>query len=404
MTTQKKDYYELLGIERGATQEQVKKAFRKLAKQYHPDTNKSDDAESQFKELGEAYEVLSDPQKRQVYDTYGHDGLKSGGYQPSYDFADGFPDLGDIFSTFFGQGFSSSRTRTGPRQGDDLRKDIHLEFDEAAFGCQRDLQITRMNHCGTCEGSGAAAGSGPTVCTTCGGQGQVRQSTQTIIGNFTQVTACPNCAGSGQMIVNPCNDCHGKGRVPDEKSLSVTIPAGVDTGTRLRVVGEGDTGHLGGPPGDLYVVVQVKAHQHFQREGYHLFSRETVSYPQLALGDDIEVPVLDGTHVLKIPSGTENGHIFTIKSAGIPHLNNPNRRGDHYIEVLIDVPKKLSGEEKKLLQRLKELQAPKAEKSDKKNKKDKKNTTNATSPQDKPSQAKNGDSLFGKFKEAVIGG
>ncbi len=356
MSTTKRDYYEVLGVARTASQDEIKRAFRKKAKECHPDTNPSPEAEAQFKELGEAYDVLSDAQKRQIYDSYGHDGLKSGGYQPGWDFAQGFPDLTDIFASFFGGGFGQQRRRGGPQQGADMRMDLQLEFNEAVFGTKKEIAVTRMDTCESCHGSGAAPGSGPSVCTSCGGAGQIRQTTQTIIGHFTQIVTCPSCQGMGQVIVDPCKTCNGQARVPNEKKLSITIPSGVDQGTRLRVAGEGDSGVLGGPPGDLYVVLHIKPHPHFKRDGYYLYTSVDVTYPQLALGDEVEVPTLEGTERLKIPAGTQSGHIFTLKHKGVPHLNIPNKRGDLYVEVRVIIPTHLGGEEKKLLQKLQELQ------------------------------------------------
>lgn len=356
MSTTKRDYYEVLGVARNATPEEVKRAFRKKAKECHPDTNPSPEAEAQFKELGEAYDVLSDAQKRQIYDSYGHDGLKSGGYQPGWDFAQGFPDLNDLFASFFGGGFGQQRRRGGPQQGSDMRLDLQLEFQEAVFGIKKEIAITHMDACETCNGSGSAPGSGASVCTGCGGAGQIRQTTQTIIGHFTQIVTCPTCQGAGQVIVDPCKACNGQARVPTEKSLSITIPAGVDQGTRLRVAGEGDSGVLGGPPGDLYVVLHIKPHPVFKRDGYHIYSSTEVTYPQLALGDEVEVPTLEGSERIKIPAGTQNGHVFMLKGKGVPQLNVPNRRGDHYVEVKVVIPTHLSGEEKKLLQKLNEIQ------------------------------------------------
>lgn len=365
MTT-KRDYYEVLGVARGAAPDEIKKAFRKKAKEYHPDQNKSDGAEAMFKELGEAYDVLSDPQKRQIYDSYGHEGLKSGGYQTNWDgFAEGFPDLSDIFSTFFGMGFGpGGGRRRGPRQGDDLRMDLVLDFQEAAFGAKKEITITHMESCEQCHGSGSAPGSGPTVCTTCGGNGQVRQMTQSIIGPVTSIVTCPTCRGEGSQITNPCTACHGQSRIAREKNLSINIPPGVDQGTRLRVAGEGDAGYKGGPPGDLYVVLQVKQHQAFRRDGYHVYATCGVTYPQLVLGDEVEVPVLDGSAKIKIPPGTPNGHVIALKGKGIPHLNNAGKKGDHYVELQIKVPTRLDSEEKKLLARLKEIQDEKRQKED----------------------------------------
>ncbi len=385
MSTSRRDYYEVLGVIKTATPEEVKKAFRKKAKECHPDTNKSPEAESMFKELGEAYEVISDASKRQVYDNYGHDGLKNSGYQSQWDSAEGFGDLGDLFASFFGGGFGGGgggRRRGGPTQGNDLRLDLELTFEEAIFGTKKEIKFTHLENCDTCEGSGAAAGSGPTVCTTCGGQGQVRQTSQTIIGHFTQIVSCPGCHGTGSIVVNPCRACQGQGRNGVETKRSVAIPAGVDHGTRLRVANEGDAGSHGGPPGDLYVVLNIKAHKTFKRDGYHIYSLQEVPYSVMALGGEIEVTKVDGAETLKVPAGTKNGHIFTLKNAGVPHLNNGSRRGDHYLEVQVEIPTHLHGEEKKLIQKLKELQTDKQAK-------DAKHTATP--------------SLFGKMKDAIGG-
>jgi molecular chaperone DnaJ len=384
MSTTRRDYYEVLAVSKTASAEEIKRAFRKKAKECHPDTNKNPDAEAQFKELGEAYDVLSDPNKRQVYDNYVHDGLKSSGYQPQYDFAEGFPDLGDIFASFFGGGFSGmggQRRRGGPQQGNDLRMDLALEFNEAVFGTKKDISFTHLENCEPCQGSGASPGSGPTVCSTCGGQGQVRQTTQTIIGHFTQIVGCPNCQGSGSIIVNPCKTCHGQGRTAVESKRSIVIPAGVDQGTRLRVAGEGDAGLKGGPSGDLYVVLQIRPHAEFKRDGYHIYSLQEVPYPIMVLGGEVEVQTLDGNEKIKIPAGTKNGHIFTLKGAGVPHLNNSNKRGEHYVEVQVSIPTHLGAEEKKLLQRLNELHQEKMRK-------------------DKPRQ---NASFIGKMKDVLVG-
>jgi molecular chaperone DnaJ len=301
--------------------------------------------------------VLSDANKRQVYDSYGLDGLKSGGYNStSWEFMDGFPDLSDLFANFFGGGFARGGRRRGPQQGNDLRFDLELDFLDAAFGVEREITIERLEHCDACQGSGAAPGAAPAACTTCGGAGQVRQSAQTILGQFTQIVTCPRCQGEGMMITDPCKTCQGKGRKRNAKKLTLTIPAGVDTGTRLRVTQEGDAGPLGGPHGDLYVVVQVKPHQQFARDGYNIISTLNVSYAQLALGAEVEVPVLRGVEKIRIPSGTQNGHVFTFRKAGIAHLNNPSRIGDHLVQVQIAIPTHITGEERKLLERLLEIQ------------------------------------------------
>lgn len=352
----KRDYYEALGVEKTATADEIKKSFRKKARELHPDVNKAPDAEAQFKEIGEAYEVLSDEQKRQVYDTYGHDGLQGSGYQPSWNFTDSFPDLNDLFSSFFGGNFGfggGQRQAGGPQQGEHLRYDMRLGFMDAAFGAEREIEVSHYVGCNPCNGTGASPESGgPVVCQTCQGQGQVQSVTQTLLGNFMQITTCPTCRGAGKTIKDPCKNCGGQGRLQEKKNLTITIPAGVDTGTRLRVSSEGDAGYLGGPPGDLYVIMHVEQHPQFQRDGVEVFTQLKVSYPQLVLGDTIEVQLLQGTHQLKIPPSTENGHMFTIRNEGIVHLNNNKHRGNFHVQVILDIPKHPSKEEKQLLEQL----------------------------------------------------
>lgn len=353
----KRDYYEVLEISREASADEIKKAFRKKAREYHPDVNKAPEADAMFKELGEAYDVLSDDQKRQVYDTYGHDGLQGGGYQTNWDFMQGFPDLSDLFSSFFGGGFSGGGRQRNPGQGEDLRYDLVIDFMEAAFGVQKEIEFSRLGHCEPCKGSGAAADSGgPTLCPTCGGQGQIRQTTQTIIGHFTQIGTCPRCQGQGQVIAKPCADCQGRGRKEVKQNISLTIPAGVDNGTRLRVGQEGNSGAFGAPSGDLYVFIGVNPHPFFQRDGYDLYASLPVSYSQLALGDTVDVPLLDGTDHIKLHAGTQSGTVFTLKHKGFPVLNAPGQFGHYHIKVVLDVPKKLSHEERKLLEKLKDIE------------------------------------------------
>jgi molecular chaperone DnaJ len=358
----KRDYYEVLDVPRTATPEEIKKSFRKKAREYHPDVNKDPNAEDMFKELAEAYEVLSDPQKRQVYDAYGHEGLHGGGgYQPTWDFMQEFTDLGDLFARFFGGGFASRDVQQrpgGPMKGEDLRFDLELDFMEAVFGTSKEIEVSHLVHCVTCQGSGAAPDSGgPAMCQTCMGQGQIRQTTQTIIGHFTQITTCPRCYGRGSMIMDPCRVCQGQGRHNETKKINITIPAGVDTGTRLRVSGEGNAGFYNGPPGDLYVILHVKQHQLFKRDGYQLYAAIPVTYSQLALGDEIEVPTLNGSEKIKMGAGTPNGSVFTLKHKGIPVLNSQGNHGDYHVQVVLEVPKKLSSEERKLLEKLKTLES-----------------------------------------------
>ncbi len=382
----KRDYYEILEVSRNATPEEIKKSFRKKAREYHPDVSKDPNADELFKELGEAYEVLSDPQKRQVYDAYGHEGLRGGGYQPTWDFMQGFPDLNDLFAQFFGGGFPGGegygRGQTQMR-GEDLRYDLEIDFMDAAFGISKEIEVNRLKHCHSCEGSGASPGSGgPAVCQTCMGQGQIRQTTQTIIGHFTQISTCPRCMGQGTMIVDPCRTCEGRGREQETKTLSITVPAGVDTGTRLRVGGEGNAGPMNGPSGDLYVILHVLPHPVFQRDGYDLYASVPVTYSQLALGDDIEVPLLKGTDKIKIAAGTQSGAVFTLKNQGIPILNSAGQHGNYHVQVVLEVPKRLSHEERKLLEKLRELESERSGKEHK----------------------AQHTSFMGKFKEVLSGG
>lgn len=353
------DYYERLGVSRQATTEEMKKAFRKKAKQLHPDVNPSPDAENEFKALAEAFEVLSDPQKRQVYDTYGHDGLKSGGYSPHWS-GQGFPDLQDIFASFFGADFGfagggGGRGRSGPPAGEDIRHDIYLSFEDAAFGRKETIKVPRMEACDACDSTGAESGAAPTACSTCGGNGQVRQTAQTFLGSFTQISTCPSCHGEGQQISNPCKACRGQGRVEKEHGMEINIPAGVDEGTRLRVGGEGNIGPRGGGKGSLYVFIHVEEHDTFHRDGVNVLSVFSVPYPTLVLGGDVQVPTLDGPVKLKIPAGTESGEVFPLRGHGVPHLNQIKHRGDHIVQVQVAIPKGPKGEERKLIEQLGKL-------------------------------------------------
>jgi molecular chaperone DnaJ len=362
-STMKPDYYDLLGVARGATADEIKRAFRKKAKLTHPDTNKDPKAADDFKLLGEAYEVLSDSQKRQLYDTYGHDGLQAGGYSPSWDFAQGFPDLNDVFSSFFGGAFRAggSGRRGGAIEGDDLQVALTITFEEACFGVTKPLTYTCEVACGDCKGSGGANGAQPQTCHVCQGQGQVRQSTQTFIGHFMQIVTCPECHGAGVLITDPCKGCSGKGLKPEEKTIDIPIPAGVDEGNQIRLSGKGHGGLRGGPPGHLYVVLHITEHAQFLRQGNHVLSALPLTFPQLVLGTECEVPTLDGPVKLKIPAGTPSGANFTLKQHGVPVLNSQGRRGDHRVTVEVQVSKHPSGEERKLLEQLQALYSGKPE-------------------------------------------
>jgi molecular chaperone DnaJ len=349
------DYYDLLGVSRDVDADSLKKAYRRLARQYHPDVNKDPAAEDRFKEIGRAYEVLSDPQARARYDQFGEAGLGGGAGMPDMGDMGGFADLFEtFFSGFGGAGgpAAGGARRRGPRQGDDLRLDLTISFSEAVFGTEKDVQIRHLETCTTCSGSGAKAGSGPTTCGTCGGAGQVRRATRTPFGNFTQVAPCPTCEGTGQVIADPCSACGGQGLQQVRKKLRINIPAGVDSGTRLRVGQEGNAGQRGGPAGDLYVFLTVQAHPHLRRDGVTIHSEVSLNYLQAILGDTIEVETVDGQEPLEIPPGTQPGAVITLQGKGIPRLGNPVARGNHQFTIKVQLPTKLNGEERQLLEQL----------------------------------------------------
>jgi len=351
------DYYDLLGVTRDADSDTLKRAYRRMARQYHPDINKDPGAEERFKEIGRAYEVLGDPQKRARYDQFGEAGLGGAGMPDMGDMG-GFADLFETFFSGFGgsgSGPAGARSqRRGPQQGDDLRYDLTIEFKQAVFGQEREIKIPHLETCDNCGGSGAKAGSGPSTCSTCSGAGQVRRATRTPFGSFTQVAECPACSGSGQVISDPCASCGGQGVRQVRKKLRINIPAGVDTGTRLRVSGEGNAGMRGGPSGDLYVFLKVKNHPKLKRDGLTIHTEINVSYLQAILGDTIQVETVDGPTTLEIPIGTQPNSILKIKSQGLPSQNS-NRRGDLFVHVVVEIPKKLSKQQKSLLDEFENL-------------------------------------------------
>lgn len=347
-----RDYYEILGISRDANQEEIKQAYRQLARKYHPDVNKEEGAAERFKEINQANEILSEPEKRARYDRFGETGATAG-YQDVGDMG-GFA---DIFESFFG-GFSgagaqqTTKRRSGPVRGDDLRFDQKLEFREAIFGGEKQIRISHLETCTTCTGSGAKPGTKPRTCTTCSGSGQVRRATRTPFGSFTQVGNCPTCNGTGQMIEDKCDNCGGNGLNQITKKLKITVPPGVDSGTRLRVTGEGDAGQKGGASGDLYVYLFVQPDQEFEREGINIISEIKISYLQAILGDKINVNTVDGKKPLTIPSGTQADTVLTLEGLGVPKLGNPVARGDHLISIKIDIPTKISGEDREILEKM----------------------------------------------------
>lgn len=368
----KRDYYEVLGVSRQATEAELKKAYRNLARTYHPDINKTPEAEKNFKEISEAYEILSDTDKRARYDQFGHAGVNAqyGGFGGSgFGFED-FGGLGDIFEAFFGGGGTrKSKTRpSGPERGSDLRLDLEIDFKEAIFGIEKEIEINHLENCEICHGNGATPGTKIVSCTTCGGLGQVQQSQRTLFGSFTQVTACPKCQGEGKWAESPCKGCSGKGKVSKSKKIKIKIPAGVDTGAKMRVPGEGDIGERGGGPGDLYIVLHALPDENriFKRDGNDIFIDISLAYHQVALGDEVEIPTLEGTTKMEIPEGTQPGTRFTLRGKGVPVLGTDGRRrGDLYINVNIAVPKKVSNEEAKLLKELAALSKPNPEKNKK---------------------------------------
>ena len=345
---EKRDYYDVLQLNRNASETEIKKAYRKMAFKYHPDQNSDDpQAEAKFKELSEAYGVLSDGQKRALYDQYGHEGLQQQG-GAGFDF-NGFGGFGDIFGDLFGEVFGASggRRRSAGRAGESLRYNLDIEFDEAVFGTQAKIKIPRHVTCDLCQGTGLEAGAQPEVCPTCKGQGQVRYQQ----GFFSVSQACPTCRGEGSIIKNPCKKCNGSGRLREEKSLSVKIPAGVETGTRLKLVGEGGAGSKGGPPGDLYVVIQVKEHPFFHRRGNDIYCQVPISFAQAALGADLEVETLEGREKVSVAEGTQSSDLLYLRGKGVPHLNGYGR-GDQILELVVMTPKKLTSRQRELLEEL----------------------------------------------------
>ena len=350
----KRDYYEVLGVSREASPEEIKKAYRKLALKYHPDRNPGDkEAEERFKEAAEAYEVLRDPEKREIYDRFGHDGLEGKGFTGFAGFEDIFSTFGDIFEDFFGFGTGRGR-RTRARQGNSLRYDLELTLEEAFYGKEEEIVFYRLDVCSACGGTGATAGTEAEICPTCQGRGQVIRSQ----GFFQISTTCPSCRGEGQIIRNPCEECGGQGKVRAERRITVKIPPGVDNGSQLRLRGEGEPGEYGGPPGDLYVVIHVKDHNLFKREGDDLVCEIPISFVQAALGDTIIIPTLgddEGTE-LEIPPGSQPDDILRLPGKGMPSLKGHNRRGNLYVRLQVKIPKKLNERQRELLKEFAETE------------------------------------------------
>ena len=342
----KRDYYEVLGVSKNAGEDEIKKAYRKLARQYHPDVNKAADAETKFKEVKEAYDVLSDGQKRATYDQYGHvdPNQGMGGFGGAQDFG-GF---GDIFDMFFGGGGGGRRDPNAPQRGNDLQYTMTIEFKEAVLGKESDITIPRTESCDTCHGSGAKPGTKPETCSVCHGSGQEEVVQNTPFGRMVNRRACSNCGGSGKIIKEKCTTCQGSGKVRKQRKIHVKIPAGVDDGAQLRMSGEGEGGLRGGPAGDLYIVIRVKSHDFFEREGNDIYCEIPLTFAQAALGDEIEIPTLREKVKLKIPAGTQTGTYFRLKGKGVPHLRGSGQ-GDQHVKVVVVTPSKLSEEQKDLL-------------------------------------------------------
>jgi molecular chaperone DnaJ len=345
----KRDYYEVLGVPRDADENAIKSAYRRLARQYHPDVSKAADAEERFKEVNEAYEILSDADKRQAYDRFGHAATQAGFGGPAAGSPfTGFGGFGDIFEEFFG---GTRGTVRGPVRGADLRYDMEITFQEAVFGAEKEIEIPRYETCPTCAGSGAEPGTKPIRCPQCNGTGEVRRAQQTILGSFVSVTTCPRCNGEREIVTTPCTTCRGQKRVRVTRKLSVTIPAGVDDGTRIRLAGEGEPGERGGPPGSLYVVLSVQPHPLFQRQENDILLELPINIVQAALGAEVQVPTLEGKTKLTIPAGTQHGHTFKLRGKGVPILRT-TRRGDQLVTVRVVVPEKLTDKQRKLLKDL----------------------------------------------------
>lgn len=355
----KRDYYEVLGVSKNATANDIKKAYRNLAKQYHPDTNKEDaQAEQKFKEINEAYQILNDEEKRRQYDSFGHAAFDgTGGFQGGYGgFEDMMGGFGDVFDSLFGGAFgrSSRRAYNGPQQGADLRYDMSITFEEAVFGCKKEIEILKEEKCYECEGTGAQKGTHKKTCDICGGSGQVRQQRSTAFGNFVNVTTCTACGGEGVIIEKPCSKCKGKGTVNRLKKLSVTIPAGIDDSQAMTLSGEGAPGKKGGEPGDLYIYISVKPHKYLHRDGFDLYLDMPVSFTVAAMGGDLEVPTLEGRVKYKIPEGTQTGTVFRLREKGVKHLRS-TRKGDMFVKVTVEVPKKLTDKQKDLLEQFEKI-------------------------------------------------
>ncbi|WMJ82314.1 molecular chaperone DnaJ [Clostridium sp. MB40-C1] len=363
-----KDYYEVLGISKGASEDEIKKSYRKLAMKYHPDRNPGDkEAEEKFKDINEAYQVLSDPEKKSQYDRFGTTDFNGGfGGAGGFDFSGGMGGFEDIFDSFFG-GFGgfSSRRKNGPERGEDIEYTLNLTFEEAVFGVEKEISLSKNEKCETCNGTGAKPGTNSKTCDKCNGTGQVRYQRNTPLGSFVSTATCDKCSGSGKIITDPCHTCHGKGTVRKNKKIKIKIPAGVDTGNVLPLRGQGEPGKNGGPSGDLYINIRVSPHKFFKRKGFDIYVEQHISFARAALGVELEVATVDGDVKYKVPAGTQSGTVFRLKGKGITRVNG-HGRGDEYIKVIVDVPKNLNDKQKEALVAFMEASGEKLEDSHKK--------------------------------------
>ena len=341
----KRDYYEVLGVDRNATDDEIKKAFRKLAFTFHPDRNREDGAEEKFKEANEAYEALSDADRRAAYDRFGHDGAE-GLFGRSFE---GFGGFGDIFEAFFGG--ATTAARQAPQRGADLLYETIITFEEAAFGCEKEIGISRTENCSLCRGTGCKPGTQPARCPNCNGTGQVRRTQQSIFGRFTTTNTCSQCRGEGRIITEPCPQCRGTGKEKHKRNILVEIPAGVDDSSRIRISGEGEAGSRGGPSGNLYVNISVEPHKFFTRDGDAVLYTLPINFAQAALGAEVEIPTLDGETKLKIPAGSQTGEVIRLKKKGIPHLHR-NGRGDQMVTLFVVTPESLTKKQRQLFEEL----------------------------------------------------
>jgi molecular chaperone DnaJ len=351
MTTNKRDYYDVLNVPRNASEEEVKKAFRKLALEYHPDRNRNDGAEDRFKEINEAYQVISNPKQRASYDRFGHAGVGTNGGARGFEGFENFGGFGDIFDAFFGGGFGTRTRTSSTRRGADLEHSVTIEFEQAAFGTEIEFEIQRTEVCAHCQGSRSEPGSVAATCDNCKGSGQVRRAHQSIFGQFVQVVTCTTCRGNGKVITDPCSRCRGAGRERRQRKLAVSIPAGVEDGSQMRLSGEGEPSPNGGRPGDLYVSIQVEPHSLFERFGYDIRYSMPVNVAQAALGATVKIPSLEGALELEIPPGTQSGQTFRLKGKGITHLNG-KQRGDQLVSINVKTPRSLTAEQRRLMEEL----------------------------------------------------